>query len=177
MYRRPSRKHKSKTFEKPNLIPILDSVFIFIFFLLMSANFVKIFEISSDVPIISDREPPKNQKDPLNLTMKIYANSISIHSGSNERRLFRVTKDSSGEYDLFTLREKLIKLKEDNKSEDTIILMPLANITYESLVKIMDSVRDLKDTEREIWVPAKDGSGDVRIKQLFNNIIFGDIQS
>ena len=177
MYRRPSRKHRSQEFEKPNLIPILDSVFIFIFFLLMSANFVKIFEISSDVPIISDREPPKSKKEPLNLTMKVFANSISIHTGTNEKRLFRVRKTPSGEYDLFTLREKLIDLKEKNKSEDTIVLMPIANISYETLVKIMDSVRDIKDTEREIWVPSKDGTGDIKIKKLFNNIIFGNIQS
>ena len=60
MYRVPSRRKTKKQMAKPNLIPILDAVFIFIFFLLMSANFIKIFEISSDVPIVSTVEPPKS---------------------------------------------------------------------------------------------------------------------
>lgn len=176
MYRRPSRKTKKHEAEKPNLIPILDSVFIFIFFLLMSANFVKIFEIGSDVPIVSDAEPPKNKKDPLNLTMKIYPNSISLYTGLSERRVARVKKNAEGEYDLFALREKLIEIKEKNVDENTIIMMPLANISYEVLVKIMDTVRDLKVTDKEIWKSSPSGV-DKKITVLFNNIIFGDLQS
>jgi hypothetical protein len=41
--------HKIKKPEKLNLVPILDSVFIFIFFLLMSAQFVDVYEIGSSV--------------------------------------------------------------------------------------------------------------------------------
>ena len=37
---------------KPNLIPIMDAVFIFIFFLLMSAQFIDIYEINSDAPAV-----------------------------------------------------------------------------------------------------------------------------
>ncbi len=176
MYRRPSRKARKHEAEKPNLIPILDSVFIFIFFLLMSANFVKIFEIGSDVPIVSDAQPPKNKKDPLNLTMKIYPNSISLHTGLNEKRVYTVKKDAQGQYDFFTLRERLISIKEKNVDENTIIMMPLANISYEVLVKIMDTVRDLKATDKEIWKSTADGV-DKKITILFNNIIFGDLQS
>ncbi|EQC44665.1 biopolymer transporter ExbD [Bacteriovorax sp. Seq25_V] len=176
MYRKPSRKHKSKNMTKPNLIPILDSVFIFIFFLLMSANFVKIFEISSDVPIISDQEPPKEKKDALNLSLKIYASSITLHSGNNERTIFKVGKDENGDYDLYKLREKLIQIKKSHSDEDTVIFMPKADIDYETLVKIMDTVRDLKDTDPEIWTKTKAGD-DKKVTKLFNNIIFGDTQS
>lgn len=176
MYRRPSRKSRKHEAEKPNLIPILDSVFIFIFFLLMSANFVKIFEIGSDVPIISDATPPKNKKDPLNLTLKIHPNSISLHTGANEKRVFRVRKTAKGDYDFFALREKLLEIKEKNVDEDTIIMMPLANVTYEVLVKVMDTVRDLRADDRDIWKKSAEG-GDIKVRTLFNNIIFGDLQS
>ena len=44
MLRAPSRRQRKEPEKRLNLIPILDSVFIFIFFLLMSANFIKIFE-------------------------------------------------------------------------------------------------------------------------------------
>lgn len=111
MYRKPSRKYKNKKVERLNLIPILDSVFIFIFFLLMSANFVRIYEIGSDVPIISNSQPPKTNKKRLDLTLKINQSNISLHSGPNERRIFRAGKTADGEYDLFKLRQKLIELK------------------------------------------------------------------
>lgn len=176
MYRKPSRKYKNKKVERLNLIPILDSVFIFIFFLLMSANFVKIFEISSDVPIISDSQPPKEQKNSLNLTLKIFPNRMTLHTGNNERLYRTIKKNSEGEFDLYKLRETLITLKQKNKDEKTIIFMPKADITYEDLIKIMDTVRDLKDTDPEIWIKDKNGE-DRKITQLFNNIIFGDTQS
>lgn len=177
MYRKPSRKNKSKEFKRLNLIPILDSVFIFIFFLLMSANFVKIFEISSNVPIVSDSEPPKEQKEQLNLTLKINTNSITLHTGTNEKQIFSAGKNEEGEYDLYTLRERLISLKKTHLREDTIIFMSNADISYEELVKIMDAVRDLKATDPEIWIKSETGGADIKVTTLFNNIIFGDTQS
>ena len=176
MYRKPSRKHRERKIERPNLIPILDAVFIFIFFLLMSANFVKIFEIQSDVPIISEQEPPKEIKKSLNLTLKVQSTKISLYKGISEKLFFSVGKNEQGEYDLYKLREKLIELKKQNKEENTIVFMPQVDITYDELVKIMDTVRDLKDTDPEIWTKDKNGM-DKKITHLFNNIIFGDTQS
>lgn len=175
MYRKPSRKYKNKKVERLNLIPILDSVFIFIFFLLMSANFVRIYEIGSDVPIISNSQPPKTNKKRLDLTLKINQSNISLHSGPNERRIFRAGKTADGEYDLFKLRQKLIELKKSYVDEKEVIFIPNANITYEELIKIMDAVRDLKKTDPEIWT--KRNGEDTKVIELFNNIIFGDTQS
>jgi len=179
MYRKPSRKYKNKQVEKPNLIPILDSVFIFIFFLLMSANFVKIYEIQSDVPIISNKAPPKKQRKQLNLTLKIHPNSLSLHKGNNEKLMKRFGKNEKGDYDTYSLRQYLIKLKKDlikkNRDEDSIIFMPKANISYEDLIKVMDSVRHLSDME-DIWRKNANGE-DEKVTKLFDNIIFGDTQS
>ena len=57
MLRAPSRRKRKEPVKRLNLIPILDAVFIFIFFLLMSANFIKIYEVQSDVPIVSTTPP------------------------------------------------------------------------------------------------------------------------
>jgi biopolymer transport protein ExbD len=45
MLKIPTSRKRKKPEEKLNLVPIMDSVFIFIFFLLMSASFLKIYEI------------------------------------------------------------------------------------------------------------------------------------
>ena len=53
---------KRREDNKLNLKPILDAVFIFIFFLLMSAQFLDLHEIGSDVPIVQSL-PSKAKKD------------------------------------------------------------------------------------------------------------------
>tara|TARA_R110000868_G_scaffold340216_1_gene600897 strand:+ start:12315 stop:12845 length:531 start_codon:yes stop_codon:yes gene_type:complete len=175
VYRAPSRRKAKKEFVKPNLIPILDAVFIFIFFLLMSANFVKIYEIPSDVPIISDAEPPPNQK-PLALTLKISASYIEIQTGVPARTYTRIGKAADGFYDLEKLHSTLIDLKNRNLKEETAIFEPIVDLTYEEIVKIMDATRELRNTDPALFAKDKDGV-EMRLKALFPKIIFGNIQS
>ncbi|OUR98921.1 hypothetical protein A9Q84_05785 [Halobacteriovorax marinus] len=176
MYRSPSRRtQKSKTI-KPNLIPILDAVFIFIFFLLMSSRFLNIYEIQSDVPIISTKVPPKSKKPPLALTLRILSSRIQILTGVPGKVRRSIGKNSDGDYDLEALRTYLIRLKKKHTNEKSIVLEPVVDLNYEDIIKIMDSVRTLKKTDPDIWTKSKDGL-DERIKELFSNIVFGNIQS
>lgn len=174
MYRAPSRRKTRVEVKKPNLIPILDAVFIFIFFLLMSASFIQIYEIQSDVPIINPGEPPKNQEEPLALTLRVLQERLVIYSGVPSQARQSFSKTADGEYDFTALREYLIRLKRSNLDERTIILEPMVNITYEEVVDIMDAVRMLKGTDPEIF--KKEEGLDVRVRELFDNIIFGNIQ-
>ncbi|ATH06630.1 biopolymer transporter ExbD [Halobacteriovorax marinus] len=176
MYRAPSRRKIQKEVQKPNLIPILDAVFIFIFFLLMSSRFLNINEIPSDVPIVSDRQPPKSNKKPLALTLQILNTRIQILTGVPGYVRKTIGKNAEGDYDLQALRDYLIDLKQKNVDENTVVLEPKVDLSYEDIVKIMDTVRDLKKTDPDIWTKTKDGM-DLRVKELFNNIVFGNIQS
>jgi len=176
VYRAPSRRAKRNEVKKPNLIPILDAVFIFIFFLLMSANFIKIYEIPSMVPILNPGEPPKNEKPPLGLTLRISQDRIAVSTGVPSRIRHTVMKNSEGKYDLEDLRAFLINLKQTNLEERTAVLEPIVDLTYEEIVEIMDAVRLLRRTDPALF--KKDNAGlDVRIRELFDNIIFGNIQS
>lgn len=176
MYKTPTRRKRAKSVEKINLIPILDAVFIFIFFLLMSANFLQINEIGSDVPIISSSKPPKSKKKPLALTLKVRKNEITVYTGVPASVVRRIKKINKSEYDLPKLRDFLINLKKVNISEKTVILEPLVDITYEELVAIMDSIRTLKKTDPTFFRKTKSGLEE-KVKELFDNIIFGNIQS
>jgi biopolymer transport protein ExbD len=175
-YKTPTSRKTKRTQQKINLIPILDAVFIFIFFLLMSTQFVKVFEIGSDVPIISNSPPPKNQKKPLALTLTINKNNLVLSKGMPSVVVKRVGKNSEGEYNLESLRNILISLKKTNIKEETIILEPLYDLNYEEIIKIMDAVRMLKNTDDAIYSKDKDGI-DVKIKTLFSKIIFGNLMS
>lgn len=173
MYKVPSRRKHKITTNKPNLIPILDSVFIFIFFLLMSASFLKLTEIPSDVPLVSHKTPPSKKK-PLALTLVIRASSIAVQTGvpSKTRKVFR---KKNNEYPLGPLHDYLVKIKERNVKEKSIVFIPKVDLTYEEIVKLMDTAREVKETDTDIY-EKKDGI-DVRIKTLFDNVVFGNLQS
>lgn len=175
MLRAPSRRSKRNEVKKPNLIPILDAVFIFIFFLLMSANFIKIFEIPSPVPILNPGPPPKNKKKPLALTLQITNSRIVVLGYVPSKVLRSFPKNADNEYALDQLHQYMIQLKKNFKDENDIIFEPLVDLTYEEIVKIMDSVRVLRATDEAIYIKDKDGV-EQKTDTLFNNIIFGNVQ-
>lgn len=177
MLKTPSgRRNQRQAGSKINLIPILDSVFIFIFFLLMSASFLKIFEISSEAPIVSSSPAPPSKKKQLALTIIIDKNQISVATGvpSVVRRKFpKVGRDG---YELEGLKKYLISLKKKYKKENTAIFEPRIDIKYETLVKIMDTVRLLEATDEDMYYDDKDGVTRP-VENLFDNIIFGNVLS
>lgn len=174
-YKTPTSRKAKRKHERINLIPILDAVFIFIFFLLMSTQFVKVFEIGSDIPIISDSPPPKNNQRPLALTVAINSSGFTISKGVPSR-VIKSIKKANGDYDFNSLHDFLVEIKRNHKSEESIILEPLIDLKYEEIVRIMDSVRMMKNTDGSIFTKDKDGI-DVQIKTLFSKIVFGNLMS
>ena len=174
MLRKPSRKNYKYEFKRPNLIPILDAVFIFIFFLLLSANFLKVYEINSNVPTVSD-VPKKSKKKPLNVGLKIKNNRIELYTGVPWKRLKKFSK-KNGQYDLNSLHDYLIAIKKNDLTERTITFEPVESIDYETLVKIMDAVRGFKTTDPSYFQKTKDGL-DQKVEHLFDDIIYGNIKS
>lgn len=170
----PSGRRKKRPQDKLNLVPIMDAVFIFIFFLLMSAQFLQIMEIGSDVPIISDAQPPKPDKDPLALQLKIEENALTLMRGLQSQVVARYPRKGDGSYDLELLHQKLVEIKKTRINEENIILQPEWDISYDEIIKIMDTVRLLNNTDDAIFKKGKDGI-DEKVKTLFAKIIFGNL--
>jgi biopolymer transport protein ExbD len=176
MLRIPTSRKRKKPEEKLNLVPIMDSVFIFIFFLLMSASFLKIYEIGSDVPIVSDAEPPKDKKDPLALTLTVEDNEMILSKGIPSRVIQKFPRGTDGQFNFDDLHSVLINIKKQHLDEETIIFEPISDLTYEEIVKIMDAVRMLNKTDEAIFKTNKDGI-DEKMKTLFSKIIFSNLMS
>lgn len=172
----PSKRRRKRLDEKLNLTSIMDAIFIFIFFLLMSTNFIKVFEIASPVPLVSDAPLQENEKHPLALTLKIEEDSFSLMTGVPSTLMKKFPKLATGEYDLIELHNSLVKIKEANVTENTIIFSPEVDLDFNELVKVMDSVRILSKTDNAIFVKDKDGL-EQKTENLFNNIIFSNIGS
>ncbi len=141
----------------------------------MSTNFVKIYEIGSNVPILSSDSPPKD-KVPFNLTLKVYKDNVTLFKGLPEKKLKSFSRLPSGKFDIESLHSYLIDLKKNHPNENTIVLEPLFDVNYEEIVLIMDSVRNLRKTDPSIYVKDRKGI-ETKIIVLFNDIIFGNIQS
>ena len=159
---------------KLNLIPILDAIFIIIFFLLMSAQFVKFHEIASDAPNIKlVEEKQKNPIEPLNLTLEIGVRSIVIKTKA-QRIVVKKLPLKNSEYDLEGLLKEIIVLKRDHIHENAVILKPERSIFYKKIVKIIDTLRELPKDEPAIEGTDKNGKF-VRTRKLFDQVIFETI--
>lgn len=166
-------KRKDKKIKKLNLIPILDAVFIFIFFLLMSAQFLEIYEIDSDAPAVKmvDRDN-KDKKEPLNLTLEISNKEIKVLTGVDANLVTSISKIDK-KYDLEKLKKTLVDIKLKNGDETSVVLRPDESVPYNEIIQIIDTARGLRDSEPELVVETK--KGEVKTRKLFEQIIFETI--
>lgn len=138
--------HKLKKLEKLNLVPILDSVFIFIFFLLMSAQFVDVYEIGSSVPMTKEAQDEKVEKDPLNLTLEVTKSQIIVKTGLRSTHSRTFASEQKEE-----IREYLTELKRKYPKENTMILKADKKISFQHLVTVIDSTQARKDSKEKLF--------------------------
>ena len=165
-----SIKRKKKGIERLNLIPIMDAIFIFIFFLLMSAQFIDIYEIGSDAPAISTVHPDDNKKDPLNLVLEISKTRIRVLTGLDGTVKSTLQK-RAGKYNFKALKAILTKIKKTDFEESSIILKPTSMVPYEDLVLIMDQVKEVPKGVKPFSFKNKKGKL-VQTRKLYDQIIF-----
>lgn len=165
------RRRKPKKMEKLNVIPILDAVFIFIFFLLMSAQFLKVYEIGSDAPAVTTIDNKKDKRPPLNLILDITKTQIVVKTGLDENVVKSIPMKEK-DYDHKALVKVLVELKKNNMDESSIIFRPKSKVPYKKLVKIMDTVRNLEVGK----IDGRNKKGKVvETTTLFDQIIFETI--
>lgn len=157
---------KKKQMERLNLIPILDAIFIFIFFLLMSAQFIDIHQIGTDAPITSEINPEKDDKKPLNLTLIVSKENITIKTGLDEKIEGKFSFE-----ELVKFNEKLVELKQNHPQEKTAIFKPDARVNYQDIIKIIDYTKIVK--KENLLVTSIDEKGiKTQTSALFDQIVF-----
>lgn len=160
------QRRQIKKMPKLNLIPILDAIFIFIFFLLMSAQFIDIYEIGSDAPITTSVTQPKQKKEPLNLTIEIKKSGIYVKTGLDGNLYKKLNLENLGK-----LNEILIELKNKHPSENSAILKPSSNYQYHKIVKVIDATREV--IKPDVYVTSIDEKNrKYASRVLFDKIIF-----
>jgi biopolymer transport protein ExbD len=132
---------KKNGIERLNIIPIMDAVFIFIFYLLMSAQFVDIHEIETKVPKseVADKAP----KETLQLKVLLKTNKIEVYRGLQEKLVqsFAFQEGSPVPKEFIDL---VNQLKKENPQENTAILSMGLDSKYESMVLVMEVLKGPK---------------------------------
>ena len=112
MYKKPSKRKKKVSIGKPNLTPLLDAIFIFIFFLLFSSDLKQIFEIPIDIPIVAENDNNQSKEEPLGLTLQLKKSSLSLLSGAPLKLIKDIKNKEDNKYDVEELHQTLIDIKE-----------------------------------------------------------------
>ncbi len=154
--------------EKLNLIPIMDAVFIFIFFLLFSIQLIKLYEIEMDAPIVNEvPQVSQTDEDPLSLRVKIKKGLYVVTKGIDETEIKRF--DSFEDKALDELNLFIWEVKKKYPNEKDVIVSPNPMIAYDAIVKVIDAVkiRPAGEVDQEVNFKGKEiflG------KKMFNNI-------
>jgi biopolymer transport protein ExbD len=174
MYKMPSRRKRTQPVnEKVNLVPMMDAIFNFIFFLLITSSFISIFQISSPLPIISDKQPLELDKKPLALTVSIDASRVIVKTGVPSKVVQTFSKEGE-DYPWENIHQYFVETKKKYMHEDSAIIEPDNAVTYSDIVKLMDSIRIMKKTDESLY--SKDAQGvPVKLELLFSTVLFGNI--
>jgi biopolymer transport protein ExbD len=120
-----------------NVIPMVDMMLILIFFLIFSAVFTKTNILELNLPGADAAVPDL----PQGLNLEVIVRSDRIEIADRGTGLLRTVPLAGEVYDLAGLSDylQLVKSKYPDKTDATILLEQ--DIQYETLVKVMDTVR------------------------------------
>lgn len=140
------RKSKLSKPPKLNVIPVLDAVFIFVFFLLMSAQFVDLYELHVKKPLLEEvTSSEASDGKSKSFKVKVYDSKIVITQGMDENVVD--TYDWS-ESSMKQLGERLLALKVQNPKENSIVIRPKSDVKYKKIVQVIDLAQKHYTTQR-----------------------------
>jgi biopolymer transport protein ExbD len=146
--------------EELNLVPMIDIFTVLVTFLLMTAVFYRTVILELNLPAAQTvAEPP-----PPDLQLEVLVRKARLEVGDRNSGLLTEIPNSATGYDLPALSAYLQRIKQrfPAKLDATLLLEP--DVSYDSLVQVMDAVRVVEQKQGERTVQA----------ELFPEISIGD---
>jgi biopolymer transport protein ExbD len=142
------------------LVPMIDIFTVLVTFLLMTAVFSRIAIVELDLPS-SAGGPVTEPKFRLEVIVRNAGFELS-----NGKEVIAAIPKVNGAYDLKTLSELALSLKQDHPETDDASVLLEPAIAYDDLIQAMDAIRSVE-------TPAQGGVEPTRVA-LFTNIAVGD---
>lgn len=159
MNRRRHRDRQRETAEL-NVTAFMNLMVVLVPFLLITAVFSRMAVLELNLPG-ENSEPPQAE---ASLQLEIIVRDGRIEVGDRDSGRAAVFASKDGEYDLEALGDYLqqVKARYPDKLDATLLLEP--DVSYDSLVQVMDTVRVVQLVQNERFVQA----------ELFPDISIGD---
>ncbi|MEW6056320.1 MAG: biopolymer transporter ExbD [Bdellovibrionota bacterium] len=185
MFSRPSSRRKSsQEGVNINLVPMLDALVTLVAFLLFSTAFMAIVVLDTPAPLLAppEQQIEKLKEKPLQLTAYIQPNQIILSdwSGSREKHVIPSVADPNkpeSRYDLERLHRVLVEIKQRHPTEKQLIIKPEGGVAYEAIIGIMDAARFYDPKSDPVPYKKNEQGVDMPEKNLFSEVIFGNIMS
>ncbi len=177
MFKRPSsRRRSSSTAVQINLVPMLDALVTLIGFLLFSMSFLSLVHIETPKPEVNPENVEQQlQEKPLQLTVSIREKETEIWSPFEKIQPKTLPHTAEGLPDTKAIHEALIEIKRSFINESKVVFVPAANTSYDILVAVMDSLRNLEPTDPPLFRENPQTGIEEPVKQLFPEVIFGNL--
>lgn len=168
-----------------NVTPMLDLFSVLIIFLLATSVFSATGETRIEVPFLSSQPPPKQEELEKNpektVSITIDTNSVKYQQATTASSVVAdqievpLTEDG-----LDKIQAKIYELRKENAKFDKVTVFTQAEVDYEKLVMVLDTVRVLKPNRAPIPYPSdyKMPAGvdpfSLVTKVVLGNVIFAD---
>lgn len=148
MSNRFRNRRESEELSQPEILPMMNILFMLVLVLMGMSTFLPIGVISIQAPQFGGGGPSTSQPHvDVNLTVMILKNGLNLSVGGSmlkgaEGPLF--PKGPTG-YNFSALREKLVEIKAQYPTERRIILMADPDVIYDDITHVMDAARPMFD--------------------------------
>ena len=164
------RKKSRRSTRKPTellLVPMIDIFTVLVTFLLMTAVFSRITILELDLSQGAPAAEPS-----FRLEVIIRKDGLELTNGTT---MIAAIPKVNGEYDLKTLSQLALSLKQDYPDAENASVLPEPDILYDNLIQVMDAIRTT-DAPEAANPKVADPMGDAKPMRvaLFTDIAVGD---
>jgi biopolymer transport protein ExbD len=139
-------------------------------FLLITAVFSRLTIVELNLP--SSAGGPSNANEGFTPEVIVREQGIEITNG---RQVIAAIPNKGSDFDLETLSDFMVELKQTYPAQDAASVLMEAQIPYDYLIQVMDIVRSVEvPIESETGEPIPEGEPQFQLVALFSEISVGD---
>ena len=169
MARRHHYKRRTKPAHELDVTTFLNLMVVLIPFLLITAVFSRMTIVELNLP----SSAAASSAD-AGFTPEVIVREAGIEI-SNGKQVIATIPNEGEEFDLATLSDYMVELKQTYPAQDSAAVLMEAQIPYDYLIRVMDTVRSvevpIEKAEGEEFV---DGEPQVELVALFSDVSVGD---
>jgi biopolymer transport protein ExbD len=163
------RRTKEKESYEPDVTTFLNLMVVLIPFLLITAVFSRLTIVELNLP--SSAGGATNAADSFRVEVIVREAGIEISNGS---AIIAAIPKKEEEFDLQTLSNFMVELKQQYPDQDSASVLMEAQIPYDYLIQVMDIVRAIEVPIESEDEDEEEGEQEFELYALFSEISVGD---